>query len=97
MNIDTNEIIHLIIDTAPIWSTALVSIIGVVLTIVKGLNKVKDAVDDMRADKTLKDVSERLSAVLAENERLIKQQNVLIDRITHIENYMEAKEHERKK
>jgi uncharacterized protein YoxC len=81
--------IQLVMETAPIWSTALVSIAGSVLCVVKAINKAKDAIEDMRADKTLKDASDRLSSVMRQNEQLIAQQNVLIDRLKQVEDYME--------
>lgn len=81
--------IQLVMETAPMWSTALVSIVGSVLCVVKAINKAKDAIEDMKADKTLKETSDQLSRVLRQNELLIAQQNVLVDRIKEVEDYME--------
>lgn len=89
-NMDWKIIIELVIETAPMWGTALVTIVSSIVCIVKAINKAKDAIDDMRADKTLKEASDNLSSVMRQNEKLIAQQNVLIDRIKQIENYMEA-------
>lgn len=84
--------VQLLMETGPIWGTALVSVGSAILCVIKAINRAKDAVDDMRADKTLKEASDRLSSVMRQNETLIKQQNQLIDRIKQIENYMENKD-----
>lgn len=88
MNI--TEVVTILIDTMPIWATSLVAIIGCVVTVIKGLHKVKDAVDEMKADKTLKEINEKCSNVMQENEMLIKQLNIMVDRVKQIEGYMEA-------
>lgn len=88
---DINMIINTIIETAPLWGTALVSIVGVIVTVMQAINKAKDAIEDMRADNTLKEVKKELEAALQQNQTLIATQNALLDRMTHIENYMEKK------
>lgn len=88
MNWDT--ITALIAETAPLWGTALVSMVSVVVAITKAINGAKDAIEDMKADKTLTEIRDQLATAISENERLIRQNNVLIDRIKQVEQYMEA-------
>lgn len=84
--------VQLLMETGPIWGTALVSIGSAILCVIKAINRAKDAIDDMRADKTLKEAADKLSSVMRQNEQLIMQQNLLVDRIKQIENYMENKD-----
>lgn len=86
--------IELVMQTAPMWGTALVSVASAVVCVVKAINRAKDAIDDFKADKTLKEVNDKLSEIAQKEEKLIKLENALINRITKIENYMEHKEHE---
>lgn len=89
-----DSFITLVMETAPLWGTCLVSVTSAVVCVVKAINKAKDAIDDFKADKTMKDISDKLTDIAQKEERLIKLENKLIDRITKVENYMEHIEHE---
>lgn len=90
------QIVNVIVESAPMWATAIVAVVSSITCVTSAINKAKDAVDEMRADRTLKDLSDKLSSVMQENEALISQQNILIDRIKHVESYMEVSRGKRK-
>lgn len=60
----------------------------------QAINEVKEAVAEVKDDQTFRDVANQLKENGKLDQIVIKQQNILIDRITRIENYMEAMEKE---
>lgn len=84
-------IIALIIQYAAMWAPALVAILGVVATVITAINKCRDAIQEWKDDKTLKEVNEKLEKVAAENEELIHCNKLLLDKITKIKDYADKK------
>lgn len=60
----------------------------------QAISEVKEAVAEVKDDQTFRDVANQLKENGKLDQIVIKQQNILIDRITRIENYMEAMEKE---
>lgn len=76
-------IMSIIVAAAP----AFTAIIGIIITISKALNALK-------ADTTLIDISNKLTILSAENRELSRTNKLLLDRITKIENYADIKKGE---
>lgn len=88
------EFLRIVLEYVSIWAPSLVAILGVVVTIITALGKTKAAFDDLKADKTLKDVNSKLSKLTAENEELIRCNKLLLDKITKIKDYADNKKKE---
>ena len=80
---------------------AITAIAGVIALLRGGHNKtnqaikeVKEAVAEVKDEQTFRDVANQLKENGKLDQIVIRQQNILIDRITRIENYMEAMEKE---
>lgn len=76
-------IMSIIFAAAP----AFTAIIGIIITINKALNALK-------ADTTLIEISNKLTILSAENRELSRTNKLLLDRITKIENYANIKKGE---
>ena len=81
-----------IAEYASIWAPSLIAILGVIVTVAKALANVKGAIEEVKADKTLAEVNNKLTTIAHENEQLVKTNKILIDKITQIENYTDLKE-----
>lgn len=81
------QILAVIIEYASIWVPSLVAIFGVVATVIGAAAKTKEAFEKLNKDETLKDLKQQLSAVIQENEELVRCNKLLLDEITKINNY----------
>jgi uncharacterized protein YoxC len=84
-----------IVEYASIWAPALVAILGIVVMVIQAVHKVKIAIEDFKADKTLAEVNDKLTILTQENEELIQCNKLLLEKITHIKGYADAKKGER--
>ena len=81
------EILRIIMEYISIWAPSLVAILGVVVTILTALGKTKEAFENLKGDKTLKDVNDKLTTLASENEELIRCNKLLLENITRIKGY----------
>lgn len=88
------EIITIILEQAAIWAPSLVAILGMVYSVITTIGKFNKTIDTFKADKTLAEVNAKLSALAAENEELVRTNKLLLDQITKIHNYADAKKKE---
>lgn len=85
------EILRIIVEYVSIWAPSLVAILGVVTTIITALKKVSEAFENLKKDKTLEKVNNKLTQVVSENEELIRTNKLLLEQITKIKNYSDVK------
>lgn len=88
------EFLRIIMEYVSIWAPSLVSMLGIVITVLTALGKSKEAFDNLKADKTLDDLNNKLTKVISENEELIRCNKLLLDNITRIKNYADHKKEE---
>ena len=95
------EIIEIIVEQLSIWAPAIVAVLGIVTTVLTAVNKMKTAVSEsqsaietMKNDKTIKELTSQLQKLASENARLNKSVKLLTDKIVKIEGYSDAKEKE---
>ena len=89
--------IDLIVSYASIWAPSLVAIIGTIASIVMAIRKAQKAIDDLRKDETIKQVSKELKDAVSTNKELVECNKLLLDRITQIEGYVEGIKNEKRK
>ena len=89
------EILRIIVEYVSIWAPSLVAILGVVTTILVSLGKTKEAFAKLNKDETLKAVNTKLTKVVNENEELIRCNKLLLDELTKIKGYADAKKKEK--
>lgn len=88
------EILTIIMEHAAIWAPSLVAILGMVYSVILTIGKFKAALKEFKEDKTLADVNTKLTTLAAENEELVRTNKLLLDQITKIHNYADAKKKE---
>lgn len=88
-------IITVICEQVAIWAPSLVAILGMVATILAGLNKVKEAIETFKSDRTLKDLETKLNKTLNENQEIVRTNKLLLEEITRIKDYADLKKKEK--
>lgn len=81
--------IEAILELVAIWAPSLVSIAGIALTVILGLNKLITAIREFKADKTLIDLQSQMSEVIAQNKALQQTNKILVDKLTKIKDYQD--------
>ena len=87
-------IIALIIQYAAIWGPALVAVLGTITTVILAINKCRDAINEWKTDDTMRDIRNSLAKVSKENQELVRCNKLLLDEITKIQGYADAKKRE---
>lgn len=85
------EIVELVLSYASMWAPAVASIIAVICAIVTSISKATAAVESLKNDTDFKDVKQQLNKVSTENRELVKCNKMLIDQLTKINGYADAK------
>jgi hypothetical protein len=70
-----------------IWLPALVSILGIVGTVLGSIAKTKSAIAELKDSTELKNATLEMKRLSAENQELIRTQKLLLEEITRIQNY----------
>ena len=83
------EIVDIIVNYVSIWAPSLVSILGILAVVAKGLGELRKAVVALKEDKTISDLNKKIDAVVSENKELVRCNKLLLDRLTAIKNYSE--------
>lgn len=86
----------LILEYIAIWLPSLASILGVVAAVLTSLKRTSAAIEQFKADDTLRGLKEDLQKIREaniqfanQNRELIYQNDLLIDEIKKIKNYRE--------
>lgn len=87
-------IIALIIEYVAIWAPSLVAILGVVSTVLLAIAKCKEAADKLKNDSTITDMNVKFQQMASQNEELVRTNKLLLDEITKIRGYADAKKKE---
>lgn len=87
---NSEQILLLINEYMPV----LVSIAGIITTVLLTISKISTFIANMKEDITISELSAELNEVKAQNAKLIKRTEILIDRLTKVQGYVEEKEKE---
>ena len=85
---------EIFIEYLAIWAPSLVSILGVVTTIIIAINKVVTAYNNLNKDETLKEIRNQLNESIRTNKELNEKYDLLLDQLTRIKNYSKNKKEE---
>ena len=88
------EILEIIVEYAAIWAPSLVAILGTITTVILALNKCRDAILEWKNDATLRDVNNKLTTLSQENAELVRCNKLLLEEITKIKGFADAKKRE---
>ena len=95
-----------IYEQIALWSPTVASVVGIVITVVVTVYKVLRAINDFKErnkeqiQKLIEDdaqIKEDMKQIIAENIELKKRINILVDKLTKVDNYVEEKLNERNK
>lgn len=89
------EILELIIQYASIWAPSVVSILGVVTTVLLAINKTREAISQFKDSDTalrneLRDVKNELVRLASQNDTLTQAEKDIVDKLSTIKNYTDA-------
>ena len=87
-------VISTLIEMLIIWLPALVSILGIVGTVVGSIAKTKSAIAELKDSTELREATAEKKRLASENQELIRNQKLLLDQITKIKGYSDAKKEE---
>lgn len=83
------ETITLILQYASIWAPSLVAIFSTAATVIFAIRKLKNALIGLTHSKD--DLGQKVSELISENQELARTNKILIDEITRIKGYADAK------
>lgn len=83
--------LEIIAEYAAIWAPSITAVLAVVASVLMAMAKIKSAVTTIKDEKTIQELNSKLEAQLVDNKVLRQQMDLLLDRITKIENYRETK------
>lgn len=90
------NIVDLIVSYATIWTPAIVAVGGILITVVKAIGTVKSHINSMKEDTDFKDLKNEVGVVISENKELVRCNKLLLDELTKIQGFAEAKAKENK-
>lgn len=82
--------LEIIAEYAAIWAPSITAVLAVVASVLMAMAKIKSAVTTIKDEKTIQELNSKLEAQLIDNRVLRQQMDLLLDRITKIENYRET-------
>lgn len=88
------EILQVIVEYVAIWAPSLVAILGTITTVILAINKCRDAILAWKNDETLHGVKNELVKISQENEELVRCNKLLLEELTKIKGYADAKNRE---
>lgn len=83
--------LEIIAEYAAIWAPSITAVLGIVASVLIAMAKIKSAVTTIKDEKTIQELNSKLETQLVDNKVLRQQVDLLLDRITKIENYRENK------
>ena len=90
------NIVDIIVSYATIWAPAVVAVGGILITVVKAIGTVKAHIDNMKEDTDFKDLKNEVGVVISENKELVRCNKLLLDELTKVHGFAEAKAKENK-
>jgi uncharacterized coiled-coil protein SlyX len=81
--------LEIIAEYAAIWALSITAVLGIVASVLIAMAKIKSAVHTIKDEKTIQELNSKLETQLTDNKILREQVDLLLDRITKIENYRE--------
>lgn len=94
---DIQQIIDVIVAHVSIWGPAITAVAGILITVVKAIGAVRKQITEIKEDTDFKDVKREVATVISENKELLRCNKLLLDELTKIQGYADAKAKEEKK
>lgn len=88
------EIVDLIVSYASIWAPAITAVIGICVLVAKGIADIRRNLKDIKEDTDFKDLKTNTAEIVKENRELVKVNKRLLDELTRVKGYAEAKDKE---
>lgn len=88
------KLIEILVQYASIWGPSLVAILGIMISVVSSLAKVKTAVEDFKQDKTIDNLRSEMAVIEQDLRETNRQNALLLDELSKIQGYSAAKKKE---
>lgn len=86
-----SALLELLVEYASIWGPSIVAVLGIVVSVVVSLGKVKTAIETFKQDKTIDNLKTEVSAVKNELQETNRQNALLLDQLSKIKGYSAQK------
>lgn len=87
-------IIALLVEYAAIWGPSIVAVLGIIISVVTSLTKVKTAIEEFKQDKTIDNLRAEMTTIKSELRTTNRQNALLLDELLKIKGYSAAKKKE---
>lgn len=87
-------VLALLVEYAAIWGPSIVAVLGIVISVVTSLAKVRTAVEEFKQDKTIDNLRAEMTTIEAELRETNRQNALLLDELSKIKGYSAAKKKE---
>lgn len=94
---DIQQIIDVIVAHVSIWGPAITAVAGILITVAKAIGAVRKQMTEIKEDTDFKDIKREVATVISENKELLRCNKLLLDELTKIQGYADAKAKEEKK
>ena len=84
-------ITELLMTYIPMYAPAIVAILGVVVAIIPAVIKCRDALKQFKESEEMRQIINQLQTQSAENKELVRCNKLLLDQLTKIQGYADAK------
>lgn len=87
-------VLAILVEYAAIWGPSIVAVLGIVVSVVTSLNKVKTAVEEFKQDKTIDNLREEMNLIEQDLRETNRQNALLLDELSKIKGYSATKKKE---
>lgn len=91
---EIKALLEIVIQYASIWGPSLAAMVGIMISVVSSLAKVKTAVEEFKQDKTLDNLRSKMAEIEQELKETNRQNALLIDELAKVQGYSAAKKKE---
>ena len=87
-------ILAIIIEYASIWAPSLCAILGIAITVITAIAKVKKSIDEFKKQDVMEELTKEIHEQNKLNKELVHCEKLLLDNITHVKDYAANKSKE---
>lgn len=84
----------IVVQYASIWGPSVVAVLGILISVVSSLTKVKTAIEEFKQDKTIDNLRNEINTIGSELRETNRQNALLLDELSKIQGYSAIKKKE---
>lgn len=87
-------LLGILVQYASIWGPSVVAVLGILISVVSSLTKVKTAIEEFKQDKTIDNLRNEINTIGSELKETNRQNALLLDELSKIQGYSAIKKKE---